>query len=146
MEKGLIYSFRSEGTYCPRYGFCKVYKDGKVEFGSGHLYSHDHNFVATGRISKSDVHKIIEVIDKYSELFSVKKIEKEYIITDGTNETIFFSDGQRSNTLEAYSLWAWGDSGDEFIAEHNSKILMLYKLYKEVRDILLLAGLSDDYC
>ena len=146
MEKNLIYSFRSEGTALPKYSFCKVYKDGKVEFGSGWLIDHNHDFVATGQISKQDVHRIEETIDKYSELFSVKKVEEEYMITDGSYETIFFSDGQRSNTLRTYSLWAWNDSEDRYTDEHYPKTLILLKFYKEVRDILLFAGLAEDYC
>ena len=40
-EEDLIYGFKWEGSYMPKYGFCKVHKNGVVDFGEGWMINVD---------------------------------------------------------------------------------------------------------
>ena len=82
-EKDLIYGYKWDGSYMPEYGFCKVYKNGVVDFGEGWMINVDEFTSGRTSISKSAVSEIQELIRNNSEIFSMKDLEnvKELLIS-----------------------------------------------------------------
>ena len=144
-EKDLIYGYKWEGSYMPKYGFCKVYKNGVVDFGEGWMIDVDK--YTNGRTSISDeaVSEIQQLIHDNPEILSFKELESDgqFVVTDVETSTFYFSDGQNNNTLSVYALWHWEDS--EYLSNY-LKLALLVKMHKSIREILVGFGLGEEYC
>lgn len=144
-EKDLIYGFKSEGSYLPKYNYCKVYKNGVVDYGEGWLIDVDEHIDGRKSISDEAVAKIQKVISDNSEILSIKELESEgqFMVTDAATDTFYFSDGQRENTLSVYAFWTWERS--EYLSNY-TKMALLVKVHKRIRKILLSEGVKEEYC
>ena len=106
MLKTLIYKTTNSGLR-PHVTFVyKIYNTG--EFVIRCTYHDEAPKILKKQIPESDIKKILDIIDKNSHLFSVKKVElaDEMLTLDSSSTEIFFSDGQRSNTLYAIDSFA----------------------------------------
>ena len=147
-DNDLIYGYKWEGSYMPKYGYCKVYKNGVVDFGGGWLIDVDEYVNGRMSILEESVSEIKKLIRDNSEILSFKELENgsEYMITDAETDTLYFFDGERSNTLSIYALSAWeGDDFGEYLSKY-PKLSLLVKLHKSIREILISHGLSEEYC
>lgn len=99
MLKTLIYKRTNSGLRPPVTSVYKIYNTG--EFVISCAYRDEVPKVLKKQIPESDIKKILDIIDKNSHLFSVKKVDlaDEMLALDSSSTEIFFSDGQRSNTL-----------------------------------------------
>ena len=144
-EKDLIYGYKWEGSDLPKYGFCKVYKNGVVDFGEGWMIDVDK--YTNGRTSISDeaVSEIQQLIRDNPEILSFEELESDgqFVVTDAETSTFYFSDGQKNNTLSVYALWVW-EKG-EYLSKY-PKLALLVKLHKSIREILTGFGLGEEYC
>ena len=132
----------------PKYGFCKVYKNGVVDFGEGWLIDVDEYVNGRMAILKEEVSKIQRIIHDNSEILTFKELESddEWGITDAETATFYFSDGEKNNTLSVYALSTWEeDDFGEYLSKY-PKLSLLVKLHKGIRGILINAGLGEDYC
>lgn len=147
-EKDLIYGFKWEGSYMPKYGFCKVYKNGVVDFGEGSLINADEFINDRMTIPKEAVSKIQRLIQDNSEILSFKELENdgEFMITDAETDTFYFSDGEKNNMLSFYALSAWEeDDSGEYLSKY-PKLSLLVKLHNSIREVLINFGLGEEYC
>ena len=141
MSERIIYSFKSEGTMLPRYSSCEVYNTGRVILKSGSLLDASEGKSTYQLISKETVHKIERLIDDNSRIFAIKEVEgaNDMVITDGSYETLSFSDGQRKNTLNVYCL------GFREESPNTPDMNLLLKLHREIEEILKSCGIDENY-
>ena len=147
-EEDLIYGFKWEGSYLPKYGFCKVYKNGVVDFGGGWLIDVDEYVNGRMHISEESISEIQKLIRENSEILSFKELESdgEYMITDAATDTFYFSDGIKNNTLSVYALSALErEDFTEYLSKY-PKLSLLIKLHEGIRKILISYGLDEEYC
>lgn len=106
MLKTLIYKTTISGSMLPVTFVYKIYNTG--EFVISCAYRDEAPRILKKQIPESDIKKILDIIDKNSHLFSVKKVElaDEILAEDSSSTEIFFSDGQRSNTLHVIDSFA----------------------------------------
>ena len=130
---------------CPEYSFCRIYNSGKVIFGKGRLDIKEENpFKSSKKISPDYVQKIAEIVSKYSDLLYINEnaIPEIIRVTDSSTTTVHISNGEISNTLSVYALECYSR---DFVSG-SSMGYKLAKLTEEVRDILVKAGIGEEYC
>lgn len=147
-EKDLIYGYKWEGSYLPKYGFCKVYKNGVVDFGKGCLLN-DNEYIK-GRLSISEevIAEIQKLIHENSEIFSFRKLDRndEILVTDSETDTFYFSDGEKINTFSIYAFLAWEEDDFRKDLPNHPRMALLVKLHESIRAILINRGLDEDCC
>ncbi len=121
MLKTLIYKTTISGSMLPVTFVYKIYNTG--EFVISCAYHDEAPKILKKQIPESDIKKILDIIDKNSHLFSVKKVElaDEILAEDSSSTEIFFSDGQRSNTLHVIDSFAL--SLDKSVDYPNTRML-----------------------
>lgn len=150
MSKKLIYSYRSEGTALPKYTYCKVYNDGTLIAGDGWLWppekknKDEHH--ATKKLSRDTIRDIQRVIDQNYKIFSIDRLEDTgYIIFDGSNETLFFSDERQKCSFEIANLGLRSRHEKVDGVPNTPNLDLVTKVYEEIRKILIKNDLSPEH-
>ena len=147
MFEDLIYSIKVGPGYNPILSYCHVFSSGKVITAEG-IYG--KKIPETSRVLSVDyIEKIQDIISKYPGLFYINDnaLKKEWMSfqTDGVITEVTFSDGEISNTLSVDNLYEYA----EFIRKNDdgesTHIYQLLKLVKEIRKVLIEAGINKKY-
>lgn len=139
----LIYGYRCNGTMWPEYHFIKVFDSGKVVIKKGLLFDLGKDYKKVLNISKDYISQIEIILSDNSNIFSINRIENDgLLILDGVEDEFIFSDGKRKNTIKI----------DNFSERQKSRNLdnlpnlkLLATVHREIRKILISAGIDKDY-
>ena len=144
MADVLIYSYETDGSMLPMHWYCKVYQSGRVIYGKQYRFDDKPVFKKEIVLAKDEIKKIEAIIDRHSQLFSVKSVEGSDVclVLDGSTQTISFSDGQRKNSLKVDDLWMWEKNDLSKMPNMQS----LIALRNDIQKILINAGIDDEYC
>ena len=147
MTKKLIYKYKSEGTYLPKYTYCKVYNDGTLEAGEGWIGDNKDEHHATKKLSSVAIRDIQRVIDQNYKIFEIDSLESPGVqVLDGSSQTLYFSDERQNCTFKIENLWL---QIGEYKEENRGKVEtpnmdLVVKVYEEIRNILIKNGLSSE--
>lgn len=144
-----VFGFRSEGTMLPRYYSCEVYSDGRVNLESGYLLDPSDTKRFSKTLSAEALDEIRIIINDNRRILSINKLEVDGpVITDGSYETLVFSDGYKESILTIYSLWYRMNPENRKYYEESgeSDLLLVMDVYEKIRKVLIKNGIKEEYC
>lgn len=143
------FGIRSEGTMLPRYYSCEVYSDGRVELESGYLLNPSDTKRFSKTLSAEALDEIRIIINDNRRILSLNKLEVDGpVITDGSYETLVFSDGYKESILTIDSLWYRMNPEHRKYYEESgeSDLLLVMDVYEKIRKVLIKNGIKEEYC